>query len=84
MVSLLRDPHAPVWADHDAFLALLAAHGWEAGHLAVSHRSTHPQNRRAYAAEAWAVENRVTLPDYPHAVDRPALRRLRLAYDNHH
>lgn len=53
----LLDPFAPVWHDKDLYIEWLAEHGWSEA-LPSAERmgaDSHPANRRAHAAEAWAA-----------------------------
>ena len=55
-MALLRDPTAAVWHDHDHWLELMTAHGWQPGAIGWD-GDTHPANRRSSAAEEWGADN---------------------------
>ena len=66
-----------MWHNHDRWLELMAAHGWEPGVIGWN-RNTHRGNRRNAAADAWGVENGTTDPRSEHHGDWHRLRAMGL------
>jgi len=77
VLTLLRDPDATVWQNHQRWLALMAAQGWQAGVMG-EFRETHPANRRNATADVWGVENGIEVDGWPGHADWHRLRAMGL------
>ena len=77
VLTLLRDPDAPVWRDRARWLELMEAQGWEPGIIGWFEK-THPGNRRNATATAWGVENGIEVDGWPGHADWHRLRAMGL------